>query len=456
MRTATETATASPDRALGPRARAAAGATSASWSCAAPHRRRTAAGRCTGRRRSCTRSWPRRQRLALRTGPPSRPRWSTATGAPLLDRDPVVSVLLDRLAGRGPAGGDRRAGRGAVPVRPDDHRSSRSPTARRAPRTGSAYTGRGAARRRLPGGQARDLRAARGAVHHAPSGCWRPTRASPAGAAGGAHGGRGPARRRRPAGRCSPSTPAAARSRTLAERRRDAGHDGRPSTLDRALQTAAEDAVEPVAAAGDDRGDRSRPPASCWPWRRTRRPTRPGALALTGRYPPGSTFKIVTAVAALRAGRAHRGHPGGLPGHDRDRRPGRCPNADEFDQGTVPLHSAFAFSCNTTFAQLAVDLAPDALTDRGARSSASAWTSWCRRSPRSPGRCRRRPTSCSAPRTASVRARCWPARSAWRWSPRRWRSGRRGAPAVARRGPTKVARTGRPRPTRRRSSRCAR
>jgi cell division protein FtsI/penicillin-binding protein 2 len=38
------------------------------------------------------------------------------------------------------------------------------------------------------------------------------------------------------------------------------------------------------------------------------------------------------------------------------------PNSNEFDKGTIPLHSAFAFSCNTTFAQLAVDMPADLLT----------------------------------------------------------------------------------------------
>lgn len=37
------------------------------------------------------------------------------------------------------------------------------------------------------------------------------------------------------------------------------------------------------------------------------------------------------------------------------------PNSSEFDKGTIPLHSAFAFSCNTTFATLAVDMTPELL-----------------------------------------------------------------------------------------------
>jgi cell division protein FtsI/penicillin-binding protein 2 len=86
-----------------------------------------------------------------------------------------------------------------------------------------------------------------------------------------------------------------------------------------------------------------------------------GSLALSGRYPPGSTFKIATAVAALEAGKVNADSPVGCPGSVTiDGRP--IPNHDKFDKGTIPLHAAFAFSCNTTFAMLAADLPQDALT----------------------------------------------------------------------------------------------
>ena len=86
-----------------------------------------------------------------------------------------------------------------------------------------------------------------------------------------------------------------------------------------------------------------------------------GALALTGRYPPGSTFKIVTAVAGLEAGKVAADTPVGCPGTTTiDGR--EIPNSGKFDKGTIPLHSAFAFSCNTTFASLAASLPADALT----------------------------------------------------------------------------------------------
>ncbi|MGH9034048.1 MAG: penicillin-binding transpeptidase domain-containing protein, partial [Acidimicrobiia bacterium] len=72
-----------------------------------------------------------------------------------------------------------------------------------------------------------------------------------------------------------------------------------PTTIDPAIQSAAEQALagtlQPAAvvavdvATGDVRAVVSRPPGGF-------------ARALEGRYPPGSTFKIVTATAALTAG----------------------------------------------------------------------------------------------------------------------------------------------------------
>ncbi|TDD90817.1 hypothetical protein E1298_12610 [Actinomadura rubrisoli] len=75
--------------------------------------------------------------------------------------------------------------------------------------------------------------------------------------------------------------------------------------------------------------------------------------ALMGRYPPGSTFKVVTAAALVadgmdagtRVGCAATTTVGGRSFH----------NYRHEDFGTVPLREAFAHSCNTTFARLAVD-----------------------------------------------------------------------------------------------------
>jgi hypothetical protein len=85
-----------------------------------------------------------------------------------------------------------------------------------------------------------------------------------------------------------------------------------------------------------------------------------GPLAFSGRFPPGSTFKIVTAVAALESGKATADSPEPCPGTTQvNGHP--IPNENNFDKGVIPLHAAFAFSCNTTFGPLAAGLAPDAL-----------------------------------------------------------------------------------------------
>jgi cell division protein FtsI/penicillin-binding protein 2 len=133
------------------------------------------------------------------------------------------------------------------------------------------------------------------------------------------------------------------------------------TTLDRAVQTAAEHALAPVpnpamivalqpstgeilAVAQNGAADAQ------------------GPLALSGRYPPGSTFKIVTAVAALEAKQVTADSPVACPATTSigER---VVPNDHSFDLGTVPLHTAFARSCNTTFAQLAAGLGAGALTD---------------------------------------------------------------------------------------------
>ncbi|HSK24708.1 MAG TPA: penicillin-binding transpeptidase domain-containing protein [Egicoccus sp.] len=73
--------------------------------------------------------------------------------------------------------------------------------------------------------------------------------------------------------------------------------------------------------------------------------------AFEGRYPPGSTFKIVTAEALLGAG---------LQPDSEVACPGQTvvgglsvPNAGNLELGTTTLEQAFANSCNTTFASLA-------------------------------------------------------------------------------------------------------
>jgi hypothetical protein len=88
--------------------------------------------------------------------------------------------------------------------------------------------------------------------------------------------------------------------------------------------------------------------------------------ALNGLYAPGSTFKITTATAALMAGTATPDTvlpcPGSITIGTRT-----IPNDDGFALGDVPMHTAFARSCNTTFGKLAADLGPAALSEAAGR-----------------------------------------------------------------------------------------
>ena len=87
-----------------------------------------------------------------------------------------------------------------------------------------------------------------------------------------------------------------------------------------------------------------------------------GPIALSGRYPPGSTFKMITAYAAMARTGIGPDTPEDCPGTTLIN--GRTiPNENAFALGTVPLLQAFAKSCNTTFSRLALGLTPDALPD---------------------------------------------------------------------------------------------
>ncbi|MBO0840599.1 MAG: penicillin-binding protein [Sciscionella sp.] len=133
------------------------------------------------------------------------------------------------------------------------------------------------------------------------------------------------------------------------------------STLDTRVQRAADAAVAPIAK-----------PAVIVAMRpstgeilavaQNSAADKQGSIALTGRYPPGSTFKMVTAVAALSSGAVTPDTKENCPGTIRigDR---LIPNDNHFNKGVVPLHLAFAYSCNTTFAHVASGLDDDALTN---------------------------------------------------------------------------------------------
>jgi len=145
--------------------------------------------------------------------------------------------------------------------------------------------------------------------------------------------------------RAEPPRPGPAVTSTLSSKVQKAAE----AALDTVASPAALVAIQPstgdiLAVAQNDAGDDE------------------GSLALGGRFPPGSTFKIVTAAAALSAGAVDGASQVGCPGttviENRV-----IPNEGKFDLGTVPLTTAFAKSCNTTFARLAAGLPPSALTD---------------------------------------------------------------------------------------------
>ena len=91
-----------------------------------------------------------------------------------------------------------------------------------------------------------------------------------------------------------------------------------------------------------------------------------------GLYPPGSTFKLITAAAALRrdadaaaqtfmCSRLPDHRVGArVPGYTR---PVRDDVMDREPHGSLDLHRALVVSCNAYFAQLAVRLGPQALLD---------------------------------------------------------------------------------------------
>ncbi|HEY6647932.1 MAG TPA: penicillin-binding transpeptidase domain-containing protein [Mycobacterium sp.] len=86
-----------------------------------------------------------------------------------------------------------------------------------------------------------------------------------------------------------------------------------------------------------------------------------GPLATAGLYPPGSTFKIITAGAAIDRDMATPNTLLACPGvMDIGHR--TIPNYGGFDLGTVPMSRAFASSCNTTCAELASRMPPRGLT----------------------------------------------------------------------------------------------
>ncbi len=123
--------------------------------------------------------------------------------------------------------------------------------------------------------------------------------------------------------------------------------------------------------------------AASFPWPDSGRPsggdqtTAPDALldrARYGLYPPGSTFKLVTAAAALRRDEAlsvTRFTCARLPDHRVGARiPGSGPVRDDIletrPHGTISMRDGLVHSCNAYFGQLALDLGPEALAGTAA------------------------------------------------------------------------------------------
>lgn len=98
-----------------------------------------------------------------------------------------------------------------------------------------------------------------------------------------------------------------------------------------------------------------------------------GTNPFVGRYAPGSTLKIVTGAAALNAGLVQPNTSVACPA-EATIGTRRIKNAD-FGYDSLPFHTAFAVSCNTTFGDLGSKLPANALPDMAKRFGLGAdWT----------------------------------------------------------------------------------
>lgn len=87
-----------------------------------------------------------------------------------------------------------------------------------------------------------------------------------------------------------------------------------------------------------------------------------GDVALMGQYPPGSTFKMLTAYAGMDKQGLTPDSIVGCPG-TQDIGGRIVTNYNSFSLGNTPLENAFAKSCNTTFADISTKLKPGELKD---------------------------------------------------------------------------------------------
>lgn len=131
-------------------------------------------------------------------------------------------------------------------------------------------------------------------------------------------------------------------------------------TLDKAVQDAAQAAVDGVpqeaAIVAIDTGT-----GEILAVAQNAAATATGPVALGYLHEPGSTFKMVTAAAAIEGGAVTVDTTVECPG-EAVVGTRKIPNEGKFDLGAVPLRQAFAQSCNTTFGKLAGEMSDSALT----------------------------------------------------------------------------------------------
>lgn len=135
-------------------------------------------------------------------------------------------------------------------------------------------------------------------------------------------------------------------------------------SLDHRVQRAAEAALEPVA--GQQAMIVAIRPSTGGILAVAQTPAadRDGNVATMGQYPPGSTFKIITAAAGIEKQGLDTGSIVPCPG-TMDIFGRTVTNYAGFSLGSVSLESAFAHSCNTTFADISTKLAPGELAQIG-------------------------------------------------------------------------------------------
>lgn len=135
-------------------------------------------------------------------------------------------------------------------------------------------------------------------------------------------------------------------------------------SLDHRVQRAAEAALEPVA--GQQAMIVAIRPSTGGILAVAQTPAadKDGNVATMGQYPPGSTFKIITAAAGMEKQQLGTGSIVPCPG-TMDIFGRTVTNYAGFSLGNVSLESAFAHSCNTTFADISTKLAPGELAQIG-------------------------------------------------------------------------------------------